>query len=170
MRIIVSDSSCLIDLRKASFLEAFLGLPYEIIIPDTLYEEELLKFSQDEKDTLIQCGLKVVELPGAGVRRAQYIQSNFPTLSIHDCFAFALAEQTPQSILLTADGRLRSIATEHNIEVHGILWVIDEMHKASTTTIDKIINALKLFETNPAIFRLPTRELRSYIKHYRSIS
>jgi hypothetical protein len=39
MRIIVSDTSCLIDLRKASLLEGFLKLPYEIVIPDTLFEE-----------------------------------------------------------------------------------------------------------------------------------
>jgi hypothetical protein len=33
MRIIVSDSSCLIDLRKASLLDVFLRLPYEMVIP-----------------------------------------------------------------------------------------------------------------------------------------
>lgn len=38
MRIIVSDSSCLIDLRKASLLEAFLALPFEILIPNTARE------------------------------------------------------------------------------------------------------------------------------------
>jgi hypothetical protein len=36
VRIIVSDSSCLIDLRKASLLDVFLRLPYEIVIPNTL--------------------------------------------------------------------------------------------------------------------------------------
>lgn len=45
MRLIVSDSSCLIDLRKASLLEAFLDLPYEVLIPDALFEEELVRFT-----------------------------------------------------------------------------------------------------------------------------
>ena len=49
MRIIVSDSSCLIDLRKASLLQTFLRLPYDILIPNTLFEEELLKFTTEEK-------------------------------------------------------------------------------------------------------------------------
>lgn len=40
MRLIVSDSSCLIDLRKASLLKAFLDLPYEVLIPDALFEED----------------------------------------------------------------------------------------------------------------------------------
>src|ERR1035441_3053918 len=36
MRIIVSDGSCLIDLRTAALLGVFLSLPYEILIPNTL--------------------------------------------------------------------------------------------------------------------------------------
>jgi hypothetical protein len=49
MRIIVSDSSCLIDLRKTSLLDVFLRLPYEILIPNTLFEDELLKFTAEQK-------------------------------------------------------------------------------------------------------------------------
>ena len=50
MRIVVSDSSCLIDLRKASLLDVFLRLPYEFLIPNTLFEEELLRFTDEEKN------------------------------------------------------------------------------------------------------------------------
>jgi len=39
MRIVVSDSSCLIDLRKVSMLDSLLRLPYEFLIPNTLFEE-----------------------------------------------------------------------------------------------------------------------------------
>lgn len=34
MRIIVSDSSALIDLRKGGLLELFFKLPFEFVIPD----------------------------------------------------------------------------------------------------------------------------------------
>jgi hypothetical protein len=47
MRLIVSDTSCLIDLRKASLLEALIRLPYEIGIPDVLFEE-LVRFESLE--------------------------------------------------------------------------------------------------------------------------
>jgi hypothetical protein len=56
MRIIVSDSSCLIDLRKASLLDVFLRLPYEILIPNTLFEDELLKFTAEQKKALLRAG------------------------------------------------------------------------------------------------------------------
>ena len=89
MRIVVSDSSCLIDLRKASLLAAFLELPYEVLIPNTLFDDELLKFTAAEKRSLLRGGLKVVEVPGTGVLRAREIIQKTPRLSINDGFAFA---------------------------------------------------------------------------------
>jgi hypothetical protein len=147
-------------------LEGFLKLPYEIVIPDTLFEEELLKFSETEKRMLLDGGMRVLELPGEGVLRAQAMASCFPSLSLHDCFAFALAESNSGCILLTADGNLRSTAKKHGIEVHGVLWAIDEMGKAATVTTDKIARALKLFASDPSIYRLPIRDLRAFMKRY----
>ena len=168
MRIIVSDSSCLIDLRKASLLEAFLGLPYEILIPDTLFEEELVQFTRRQKQILLRGGLKVVDLPGEGVARAQKIAAHFPALSIHDCFCFVLAERHPGSILLSGDRNLRDLAIEHGIEVHGVLWAIDEIYEAKTATAAELYTALVLFEHDPTV-RLPRRDLRAFIKRYQSI-
>jgi hypothetical protein len=104
LRIIVSDSSCLIDLRKASLLDAFLRLPYEVLIPNTLFEEELIRFSVEQKEALVRGGLQIVDLPGEGVLRAQEVVGALPHLSIYDGFAFALAERCPGCILLTGDG------------------------------------------------------------------
>ena len=68
MRIVVSDSSCLIDLRKVSLLDALLRLPFEFLIPNTLFEDELLKFTAAQKKALLRGGLQVIDLPGrAGV-------------------------------------------------------------------------------------------------------
>jgi len=47
MRIVVSDSSCLIDLRKVSLLDTFLRLPYEFQIPNTLLGEDLASVPGD---------------------------------------------------------------------------------------------------------------------------
>jgi hypothetical protein len=99
MRIIISDASCLIDLRKASLLAEFLWLPFEILIPNTLFEDELLSFTDNEKKTLLDGGLKVVDLPGSQVSRARDVIRAQPRLSIHDGFAFALAEVNRGCIL-----------------------------------------------------------------------
>jgi rRNA-processing protein FCF1 len=165
MRIIISDTSCLIDLRKASLLEAFMNLPYDIMIPDTLFEEELLNFSEAEKKLLLEGGLAVIELPSEGVLRAQEIEAGFPALSIHDCFAFTLAERNPGCILLTGDKSLKNIAIDHEIEVHGVLWALDEIKSYGTAPLTALIAALEFFESDETV-HLPIRALRSLIKRY----
>lgn len=169
MRIVISDSSCLIDLRKASLLDAFLRLPYELLIPNTLFEEELLKFSAAQKTALLRGGLKVIDLPGDSVLRARQIAREMPHLSIHDGFAFALAESHDGCILLTGDGALRALSIEQDIEVHGVLWVIDELHHHAQYAAETLLVALRIWSDDPTV-RLPQRELAAYVKRYTSLS
>ena len=165
VRIIVSDSSCLIDLRKASLLDVFLRLPYEIMIPNTLFEEELIRFTADQKDALVRGGLQIVDLPGESVLRAQEIVGIFPRLSVHDCFAFALAESNPGCILLTGDGGLRELGMRHRMEVHGVLWIVDELHANGLATRETLLTILRGFAIDQTV-RLPKRELTACIKRY----
>lgn len=165
MRIVVSDSSYLIDLRKVSLLDAFLKLPYKILIPNTLFEDELLKFDKRTKRSLVRSGLKVMDLPGERVLRAQQVVRAAPQLSIHGGFAFALAETHAGCILLTGDGSLCTLAAAHDIEVHGILWVFDEIHTHRLETAASLHVALLLVAVDPAV-RLPRRELTAAIKRY----
>ena len=62
MRIIVSDSSCIIDLGKSSLIRAVLQLPYTFVMPDVLFDDELLNFGPVGKEELRALGLQVVEL------------------------------------------------------------------------------------------------------------
>lgn len=165
MRIIVSDSSCLIDLRKASLLDAFLKLPYEVLIPNTLFEDELLKFTAAQKNSLIRGGLKVVDLPGERVERARNILREFPKLSIQDGFAFSLAEGHAGCILLTGDGPLRALASSRRLEVHGILWVVDQLYENEVSTAKVLRTALQTLAADAAV-RLPRKELVAYIMRY----
>jgi len=168
MRIIISDTSCLIDLRKAALLAAFLRLPYEILIPNTLFEDELLSFSSEEKRGLISAGLKVVDLPGPQVSRARDVIRAQPRLSIHDGFAFALAETLPGCILLTGATALRTLAERSRIEVHGIFWVCDQLFDGKLSTAKQLHIALSKLAADFSV-RLPKRELAAYIRRYQSL-
>jgi hypothetical protein len=168
MRIIVSDSSCLIDLRKASLLDAFLKLPYEILIPNTLFEDELLKFTSAQKKDLVRGGLKVMDLPGERVVRAQQVIRATPRLSMHDGFAFALAESCEGCILLTGDGALRTLAATNKMEVHDVLWVVEEIHGNKLGAAAALHAALLVLEDDGAA-RLPRRELAALINRYRAL-
>jgi predicted nucleic acid-binding protein len=169
VRIVVSDSSCLIDLRKVSLLDAFLRLPYEILIPNTLFEDELLKFSEEQKRSLVDGGLKIVDVPGHGVLRAQQVIQATPRLSIHDGLAFVVAESHGGCILVTGDRHLRALAVKHQIEVHGVLWIVDEMSRHNVKEGDVLLAALRVFEQDTSV-RLPRRELLAAIRRYEGLS
>lgn len=164
MRIIVSDSSCLIDLRKVNLLAAFLQLSYEILIPNTLFEDELLKFSALEKQMLCDV-MEIIDLPGTSVIRAQEVIRELPQLSVHNGFAFALAETNPGCILLARDGALRALARKSGMEVHGVLWVIDQLHSNDVCAVGTLVAALHAF-ANDSTIRLPRKTLAAYLKRY----
>ena len=107
MRIVVSDTSCMIDLRKVGLLEPLLRLPYSFVMPDTLFEDEWLCLSQAEKQALCDLGLDVRTLPGRLVERASRYFNQHTRLTLNDCFALVLAEEIEDCILLTGDSPLR---------------------------------------------------------------
>ena len=168
MRIIISDSSCLIDLQKASLLEAFVCLPYDVCVPDVIFESELLSFTENEKQTLLDLGLSVLELPGDGLLAVQNLRREQPALSVNDCFACVLSQRHTGSVLLTGDAHLRAVSEHRGVEVHGIFWCLDEIYSYQTTTVNNILNALLLFDGD-AMVRLPNALLSKYIRKYKEL-
>lgn len=57
---------------------------------------------------------------------------------------------------MTGDGGLRQLAEDNEIEVHGVLWVIDEIHAAGLASADGLLAVLRAFSTDASI-RLPRR-------------
>ena len=161
MRHIVIDTSCMIDLRKAALLDAALALPYTFVTPDTLFENEWL--SAPDKKFLCSEKLNVRELPGTDVKRAAAYLNRHRTLKINDCFLLAMAERLKESILLTGDQALRAVAERNDIEVHGVLWVIDVLQAQEIVPLRKLYDALRLFHDDPQVF-LPTNEILQRIK------
>jgi hypothetical protein len=143
-------------------------LPYELLIPNTLFEDELLKFTTVQKSALLRGGLQVIDLPGDRVTRAVDVTREIPRLSIHDGFAFALAEQHEGCVLLSGDGALRTYAAACAIEVRGVLWIIDELHRHEILPVAALLNALALFAADATV-RLPAREVAAYIRRYEAL-
>lgn len=165
MRIIVSDSSCLIDLHKCSLLRALLSLPYEFLIPNTLFEDELLSLTPSEKQSIIRAGLRVVDIPGKDVLRAQALVRATPRISIHDGFALVLTESHPNAMLMTGDEALKRLAAQRGIEVHGVLWAIEEIDREQCALRENLRAALEGFLNDPTV-RLPRREITVMLKRF----
>ena len=67
LRVLVSDTSVLIDLERGGLLTAGFRLPYRLAVPDLLYSRELQDWNGEE---LIKLGLSVEELDGSCVGSA----------------------------------------------------------------------------------------------------
>lgn len=163
MRTIIGDASCLIDMAKGGLIKAMFDLPYRFAIPKVMYESELLVIPNIEKKDLRNLGLKTLLLPKDAASRAKAYVETAPSLSLNDCSALVLAEKTPDSILLTGDRRLRNVALEMEIEVHGSLWIIDQMHARNIVKVPALLEALDVFKNDKAVF-LPNAEIQKRVK------
>lgn len=121
--VVVSDTSVLIDLERASLLMPSFRLRFGFAVPDLLYERELKSFGGEG---LRKCGLRVEALDSAGVALAIQYRRSRPGLSLPDTFALALAKSHGWT-LLTGDAELRQVAEHEHVTCHGVLWLLDRM-------------------------------------------
>lgn len=144
-------------------LQIFIGLPHEILIPNTLFEDKLLGLSSDEKRILLEGGLQSVDLPGERVIRARQIILDSRQLSIHDGFALALAEAHPGCILLTGDTQLRALARLSQIEAHSVIWIAKQILEHRLATKKMLHDGLSVLAADPTV-RLSQRALEASLK------
>lgn len=161
MRVLVSDTSVLIDLERGSLLEASFRLPFRFSVPDLLFERELKNFGGD---ALLRLGLVVEELDGDGVAQAVAYRQRIPVLTVPDSFALALA-RTREWILLTGDGPLRQLAADEAVECHGVLWLLDQLQAAGAASFRELHNGLTAISNHPRC-RLPRPEIRRRLANY----
>lgn len=161
MRILVSDTSVLIDLERGQLLEATFGLAWEFAVPDLLYKRELRSHNGPE---LVRLGLRVESLDGGGVQTALGYQTRVPALSLADSFALALAEINNWT-LLAGDGELRKLAAIEAVDYHGVLWVFDQLLAQQAVAAEMLHRSLATIANHPRC-RLPVREVRERLEHY----
>ncbi len=161
MRILVSDTSVLIDLERGQLLEATFALAWEFAVPDLLYKRELRSHNGPH---LMQLGLRVESLDGDGVGVALDFQARVPALSLADSFALALAKINKWT-LLAGDGALRKLAAVEAVEYHGVLWVFDQLLAQREGAAEMLHRSLTTIANHPRC-RLPTRDVRERLEIY----
>jgi hypothetical protein len=166
LKIVVSDSSVVMDLAKGRLIEATLALPYEFVIPDVMLAQELLDLGSYTSTDLLRLGFKLGELDGDGVGDAlrQY-QDHHRDLSLNDCFALTLAQRLA-CILMSGDGSLRAIAEGTGLEVHGLLWAAEQILDRATCPVGQLLNGLEVLERDPLV-RLPRSRLLEFVARLR---
>ncbi len=161
-RVLISDTSILVDLERGALLEAAFQLEMEFAVPDLLYEEELRDFNGEE---LCGHGLLIRELDGNGVERAFAYRERQPLLSLADAFALSLAKDQ-DTTLLTGDAALRSLAEDETVDCHGLLWLLDRIFETNGNVApEQLVSGLTAIFDHPR-WRLPRAEVLRRLKRY----
>jgi predicted nucleic acid-binding protein len=161
MRVLVSDTSVLIDLERCQLLQSAFALEAELAVPDLLYERELRDHGGE---SLLNLGLRVEKLPPEAVEQAQGYLKRKPQLSTPDSFALSLAQRN-QWVLLSGDRALRALAQVEGVSCHGVLWLLDQMEHEEVVATIQLREGLQRLAGHPRC-RLPADEIQLRLTRY----
>jgi predicted nucleic acid-binding protein len=159
--LLVSDTSVLIDLERGGLVEALFRLPFDVAVPDVMFEREIKTSGGPD---LLAMGLKVLALEPDGVALAQDYSSIERRLSLPDAMALALAK-VGGHVLLAGDASLRALAEREGVESHGVLWVLDQLEAEGVLANDELSASLTIISEHPRC-RLPKEEIRKRLTAY----
>lgn len=164
MKVLVSDSSVLIDLLRYQIIRHLAGLPYDFVIPDITLETELL----EDRDQTIEL-IRVARIESLSEEEMVILLRNreaYAQLSVPDCAALAIVESRRWT-LLAGDSLMRQIARDRGFDVRGTLWIMDEYRQHGLMTDNTLLAVFEQMVEDPRI-RLPKGEIRSRIRRLTS--
>ena len=135
---IIGDTNVWIDLEEVPhFISKTFQLPYQFIVTDILYREELKGFSVN----LVKKGLAPVSLNEKSMVCLKRL-SGHKELSLFDRSLLALALQE-KCQLLTGDQCLRNAAMRSEVEVKTTFWILGELARNKIISPEEKENAHK---------------------------
>ena len=142
-------------------LRSLAAMPYEFVVADVTVAET----EEPNAREIAEAGLRQESLPGDGVRTALELLAQERRISVQDAFALVLAERPPRRVLLTGEKRLRALAEQRGVEVHGTLWLLERMIEAGALSPTLAADALeRMLECGR---RLPVERGRELMRHWR---
>jgi len=154
----VVDTNILIDFYRGDLLDALFALSAVFLAPDVIVAE----LGEPDGQRLLAMGLESVSLTGEQVMEVVELAAVHRAPSINDLFALVLARA---ALLLTGDGALRRLAESEGIEVHGTLWLLDELIRLAIVTPAKAAECLECMVRHGS--RLPEDECERRLRRWR---
>jgi rRNA-processing protein FCF1 len=155
----IIDANVLIDLSQGGVLHSFFKLPMEIAAP-TVVLDEMIK---PDRVTLLGMGLGQSPPTAEQFLEAAQMSAADARLSLGDCAAL-VAARDEKVALLTGDQRLRKRAQDAGVEVHGVLWVLDEIEAAGLMAGPALAASLRKMLDGGA--RLPDADVEQRLKRW----
>ncbi len=159
MQIIISDASVLIDIEQAELISAMFMLPYQFCVPDILFFEEL----SERHDYLLEFGLDCRSMNGELIAEAYHLRQQYVRPSVNDLLALVLAK-FEKCQLLTGDKALRELANALGVEIHGTIWLVEQMILHQILSNDVAESAFHKMKEQGS--RLPWDKVHNLLKKY----
>ena len=157
----VVDANVLIDLHDGKVLEGLFRMSSGFVAPDLV----VVELEEPDGQGLVRTGLQSETLPGEGVLAVAAVTDDCRWISVADASALVLAERTGR-VLLTGDRRLRVLAEQRGVTVHGTLWLLELMVNEAALTGRQAAVALELMLGCGR--RLPVIESRALIRKWQT--
>lgn len=164
-KIVVNDTNVFIDLFNVGLLEGFFSLPWEIHTTEFVMLELTKEGRYDSVSQYKDNGLLHIPVFDAvfmtEISKLFQQQINQTNLSLADCSVWYYAKHN-RYILLTGDRKLRNVSLIDGVEVHGIIYIIDQLVEEGILAKRLAISKIRqLGMSNP---RLPKDEIEKRIK------
>ncbi len=166
MRLIITDVSVLFDLFHLRVIPEFFALDMEICTTLFVYNEIVLLEQIQEFETFKRTQkLTVLDLlPEEEALIVNFkLKRHLKSMPDKTMLWKALQLNCP---LLTCDDKLRKEAIDHGIEVHGSIWVLEELCRQNIISVLKVIALLEKLKTINT--RLPLGEIDKIIKRMKA--
>lgn len=157
----MTDANIWIDLHHANLLDEVFQLEATWMTPDIVFYDEVLTV---DRPLLKDLGLHVRPLTGEELNRITEISPHYPSPSPKDLSTIVVAE-VEDCIVVTGDGPLRTAVETEGIEVHGVLWVLDQLVDQSIISSSRAATALNTMVSRGS--RLPESEVKQRLRRWK---
>ena len=155
--LLVTDTNIWIDLKNGNVLELVFDLPFHYITSVFAGEE----IPREEWELLISLGVEAHALTSEQISEVFQLRQDNHSVSPTDLSSFVLARDL-SAILLNSDGPLRRLAENYGIEVHGVLWLLDELVEYQILPASQAASVLIRMRAKGA--RLPEEECKKRLR------
>lgn len=160
MKILVSDTNIWIDLHRSGLLEAAFRLPHAFTTTDFVWRE----LHAPPGRMLTEMGLTVETIESDEILTLLELRRALNNSSLADVSCYFLAKERGWT-LLTNDGALRKSGHASDLEVRGILWILDELEQHQILTGEQLARALDAMLRQGS--RLPRAECQRRFSKWR---
>jgi predicted nucleic acid-binding protein len=161
--LVIHDANIIIDLQVADLLGTFFRLALENHTSDLVLDE----LDQPISEQIAAHQIKIknwTSLELVEIALSQGVQPK--PISIPDCSVLLLAQRL-KGILLTGDANLRFCAEQTGVEVHGTLWIFDQLVAASV--LPPVEAAKRLERLRESGRRLPEGAVNQRLHQWRKL-